>query len=103
MDFPLTRGYVAQIDAEDLDKLQQWKWHARFCKPSVYAARTFRLHSPKQESKNCKLVTIYMHRFLMDAPLGMQVDHLNGDCLDNRKANLELVTPDENLARRRYR
>ncbi len=42
LEFPLSNGYVAIIDAEDLQRISRWHWHGRFCKPSIYAARTAR-------------------------------------------------------------
>lgn len=33
---------------------------------------------------------------------GMEIDHLNGDKLDYRPSNLDLVTPGENIRRARY-
>lgn len=41
-----------------------------------------------------------MHREIMNAPDGVQVDHINGDSLDNRKINLRLCTNAENLRNR---
>lgn len=98
LEFLLSNGYVTLIDAEDLARISMYHWHARYCKPDRYAARTIY----QKVNGVVKRPAIYLHRFLLGAPAGMQVDHRNGDCLDNRKANLELVTPDENLARRRY-
>ncbi len=98
MEFPLSNVYIALIDVEDLAKLSRWHWHGRFCKPSIYAARTAR----RTVAGVRKVINIYMHRFLLDAPAGMQVDHKNADTLDNRRTNLELVTPDENLSRRHW-
>lgn len=39
---------------------------------------------------------VYMHRFLADPPEGMEIDHINGDRLDNRRANLRVVTRQQN-------
>lgn len=39
---------------------------------------------------------LLMHRMLMDAPAGLEVDHVNRDRLDNRRANLRIVTPAQN-------
>ncbi len=96
----LSNGFIAIIDAEDLLKISRWHWHARYCKPDRYAARTKTIGSRKDGSR--KTIAIYLHRFLLGAPADLQVDHKNGDTLDNRKRNLELVTPSENLARRRW-
>lgn len=39
---------------------------------------------------------LFLHRFLMQAPKGMVVDHINGDGLDCRRMNLRIVTYAEN-------
>lgn len=42
-----------------------------------------------------------LHRIVMDAPPDMVVDHINHDCLDNRKCNLRICTRKENMRNRR--
>lgn len=39
-----------------------------------------------------------LHRVIMDAPKGLEVDHINHNRLDNRRINLRLVTHQQNLA-----
>jgi hypothetical protein len=99
VEVPLGHDRVTIIDAEDLVRVNPYRWHARFCRPSFYAARTTSIRS----NGTRRVPAIYLHRLLLDAPAGLQVDHLNCDTLDNRKQNLELVTPDENQARRLIR
>jgi hypothetical protein len=41
---------------------------------------------------------IYMHRLVAGTPAGMETDHINGDGLDNRRANLRPATPSQNRA-----
>ena len=40
---------------------------------------------------------VRLHRLIMACPNGMDVDHANGDKLDNRKENLRICTRSENL------
>jgi hypothetical protein len=44
-----------------------------------------------------------LHSLLMQPPKGTHVDHINGDKLDNRRANLRVVSPSVNQANRRRR
>lgn len=37
-----------------------------------------------------------LHRFLMDAPKDMVVDHINGNTFDNRRSNLRICNQNEN-------
>lgn len=81
----LTKGFAAIVDDEDFERLAQYRWCALIARYTVYAVRN-----------GGKLGFIYMHRFLIDAPSGMEVDHKNGNGIDNRRSNLRLVTKAQN-------
>lgn len=47
--------------------------------------------------------TVLMHRLILGASPSEQVDHANGDRLDNRRANLRIATHAENMRNSKLR
>lgn len=82
---PLTKGVVALVDDEDYAFLSQWKWH----ETSGYAARW--------ERQGSRRVSVKMHRQILNAPEGMDVDHINGNRADNRRHNIRIVSTQVNM------
>jgi hypothetical protein len=80
----LTNGEVVKVDAEDLPRLVGHTWGVN--RAGGYA------------QTGIGKVIVRMHRLIMDAPQGVQVDHINGNKLDNTKANLRLCTRSQNGA-----
>jgi hypothetical protein len=74
------------VDDEDYEKFKDYPWrksqhgYAIICKYVNKRSKTF-----------------HLHRWIMNAPEGLYVDHINGDPLDNRKENLRLVTHSQNM------
>lgn len=87
---PLSQGKYAIVDAEDYERLMQWKWYRTTI---GYAART--MHFGYKNGRKIK-TDITMHRFIMNTPKGMDTDHINGDRLDNRRCNLRICSHSEN-------
>ena len=88
VEIPLTRGYVAIIDSCDLEKVSGYKWYAYKGYATMYAGRSVMIDGKK--------VRIPMHRLLMDAPKGFDVDHIDHDGLNNTRDNLRLATRSQN-------
>ena|SRR5690606_4469978 len=93
-EIPLTKGYVAIVDDEDYEWLSQWKWRASVSPHTVYAIRW----SPME---NGKRHLIHMHREILGAPRGTEVDHIDRDGLNNTRENLRLADRRQNLLNRR--
>lgn len=85
---PLSQGLVALVDAADLDRvLAAGPWHASRNRNSIYAQRKVTTPTGRRTEK--------MHTFLTGYAV---TDHINGDGLDNRRANLRPTSPSRNRA-----
>lgn len=92
---PLSRGYRAIIDAADVNIVagRNWTAHVHPHRHGVYATGT--------KTINGKRRTFYLHRLICPTGEGLQVDHINGDTLDNRRANLRPATFGQNQRNRK--
>lgn len=91
---PLTKGYVAIIDVEDVPLVEGWNWTALVQDGTVYAYRR------ATRGADGKQAAIRMHRVIMGDPLGLLVDHCDGNGLNNRRrgeaGNLRVATQSQN-------
>ena len=92
----LTQGKFTIVDNEDYEWLSQWKWGITKSKEGCYYAKRSRSH-------NSKRYTEIMHRTIMAARKEQQVDHINGDGLDNRRCNLRFCTHRQNIQNQKSR
>ena len=91
---PLTKGYEAVIDAADIEAVQHVSWYASvYPDGSVYACSR-----PKRDGEK---ITLRMHRVIMGDPWGLEVDHRDGNGLNNCKYNLRAATSSQNKCNRR--
>lgn len=86
----LEHGKSALFDDEDAGLIAQYRWHAAKGPGGhwyVHACRDGRL--------------VVMHRLISHAPPDQEVDHRNGDGLDNRRENLRICIHQQNICNRR--
>jgi len=90
----LTQSEVAYVSDEDYEKIKKHKWRIERNRNTCYA---------KSQIKNAngEWKTIWMHRLIMDAPIQLQVDHIDGNGLNNTRKNLRLCASFGNNANRR--
>jgi len=91
----ITRGLVTVVDDADFDMLNAFSWMATPAsnKKKHYVSRSIWVGGSNK--------TVYMHRVLLNAPRGLEVDHIDGDSLNNQRANLRLCTKGQNAVNRR--
>lgn len=87
----LTQGKVAIADEADLPILARYRWCANWNGRRWYAVTAL-----WKRDKKTKLER--MHRILLQPPSGVDVDHINGNGLDNRRSNLRLASRSQNNA-----
>jgi hypothetical protein len=92
----LGEDHFTIVEPCDYYSIRHFKWFVHGNGTNLYAAR-----SALTSDLRSKL--IYMHRQLMSQPASLVVDHHNCDSLDNRRANLRVVTQAVNMRNRRKR
>jgi hypothetical protein len=105
IEIPLSKGYVTIIDPIDID-LSLVRWQLLDSRnggqgKNIYASRVIRSLGKRH--------TQYLHREILQRMLGRdlgsheQVDHIDGDGLNNTRSNLRLASSAQNMRNRRKR
>ena len=84
----LTQGKIALVDDSDYEKVVCYKWYATLIHNTWYARRNV--------TKKCKYA--FLHSFILeqDSYNGYEIDHINGNGLNNIRSNLRLCTHKQN-------
>jgi hypothetical protein len=77
---PLSRGHVALCDDKDYKFLNQWKWsYQENLDGSCFAVRMTTINGERK--------SLIMHRILLNPPKGYIDKHLDGNGINNQRAN----------------
>lgn len=82
---PISRGKQALVDDQDYAALSPFKWTAQ--------RRKYTFHAARYEGKKY----VYMHRLIMQAETGVEIDHKDGNGLNNQRDNLRNATRSQNV------
>ena len=81
----LTQGKRTVVDDEDYIIISRMRWFAFKSKSGIFYAATY--NNGKQ---------IFLHNFLISPPKGFEIDHKDGNGLNNIKNNLRACTHAQN-------
>ena len=87
---PLTQGFHAEVDEADYEDVMQYKWFAR------YGGRKTRMCYAIRHIPGTQCGQMPMHDHLMSPGIGLHVDHIDGNSLNNRRSNLRVCTEGQN-------
>jgi hypothetical protein len=90
-EIPLGRGMFALVDDEDYDRITVHPWRTLKNRDGKF----YVIGNPSMKGKLTR-TTLYMHREIIPVPFGMEIDHINGNRLDNRKSNLRVCDRQQN-------
>lgn len=89
-------GRETFIDIADVASVEAYRWTARVGDRTAYAVA-------RQRDEDGRVWSLGLHRLLLNPQNDFVVDHINGNGLDNRRANLRLATPAQNNLNSRVR
>ena len=96
---PLSCGRFAMVDQEDFERVASMKWGGM----QVGASDEVDERKVYVYSRQPRSGFVALHRFILGLAKGEGiVDHINGDPLDNRRANLRVGTYADNNSNRQY-
>lgn len=90
---PLSMGLFAVLDAEDVQLVEGYTWHA-FRHGRTFYART------NVKSRGQGYTSLRMHRLLSGVKGDEIIDHIDGDGLNNRRSNLREASRQDNAMNR---
>lgn len=90
-EIELSRGYISLIDDGDLELVSHFKWWIDLSSNTPYAVTRIGGR------------TISLHRFLLNPKVSIQVDHIDGNGLNNQRSNLRICTRSQNIANSKLR
>ncbi len=79
---PVGQYLWASVDDDDFERVSQYRWNADFRRHTVYVSNN---------------TVGYLHRFVLDAVGGLDIDHRDGNGLNNLRSNLRPCTRAQNL------
>lgn len=83
---PLSKDLFAMVDEDIFNSIEHLNWYADKIGNSYYAAS----HSEKKK--------LYLHHVVMGKPAkGFNIDHIDGNGLNNQRSNLRIVSKRKNL------
>ncbi len=89
---PLTRGQAAIVIDADFARLVVFQWHAHRARGRRTQARG-QFYAARIVDRSRRR---FMHQDVIGERDGYQIDHANGDTLDNRRCNLRFATRSQN-------
>lgn len=98
MKITTRNGYTFTIDDEDFPKLGKYHWLGKpnFATLKNGERKQYTTYIVRSFHRGRQCSTIRLHRVIMDAPKGIEVDHIDGNGLNNCKSNLRLCTRMQN-------
>ena len=85
------------ISLSDLSRvIAEGRWYALKVPKSARNTDEFYLWAVNRHYRGDRQIATSLHRFVLSAMPGTEVDHINHDTLDNRRENLRIVTKSQN-------